>query len=259
MIEEPYRWVEAISNRREYIETQLAPGSPIAALSCRDGILFVTLGRARQKLFEIYDRIAMGAIGHTGDIERLRMAAIELASTEGFTRSAADVSLRRLAFYSLSPLLKTAFEQVYGAPFLARMIFAEVGAKPAEDLFLRVEFDGAISANGPATDSTQPPRFSAIAGTTRATEMMEEFLRREHDAGCTLQRAMKLALDAWSVGRIPAPEEDGKEIPAHETLLKYREEELKTATVEACILERSGRSAIRYRGIAGEELKELVG
>ncbi len=98
MIEEPYRWVEAIANRREYIETQLAPGSPIAVLSYRDGILFVTIGRARQKLFEIYDRIAMGAIGHPGDIERLRMAVIELASTEGFTRSAADVSLRRLAF-----------------------------------------------------------------------------------------------------------------------------------------------------------------
>ena len=91
MIEEPYRWVEAVANRREYVETQLAPGSPIAAVSCRDGILFVTMGRTRQKLFEIYDRIAMGAIGHPGDIERLRMAAIELASTEGFTRSAADV------------------------------------------------------------------------------------------------------------------------------------------------------------------------
>ena len=103
MIEEPYRWVEAIANRREYIETQLAPGSPIAALSYRDGILFVTVGRARQKLFEIYDRIAMGAIGHPGDIERLRMAAIELASTEGFTRSAADVSLRRLAFIRSAP------------------------------------------------------------------------------------------------------------------------------------------------------------
>ena len=106
MIEEPYRWVEAIANRREYIETQLAAGSPIVALGFRDGILFLTLGRTRQKLFEIYDRIAMGAIGHPGDIERLRLAAIELASTEGFTRSAADVSLRRLAFYSLSPVLK---------------------------------------------------------------------------------------------------------------------------------------------------------
>ena len=90
MIEEPYRWVEAIANRREYIETQLASGSPIVALSYAGGILLLTVGR--QKLFEIYDRIALGAIGHPGDIERLRMAAIELASTEGFTRSAADVS-----------------------------------------------------------------------------------------------------------------------------------------------------------------------
>src|SRR6187399_564503 len=137
MIEEPYRWVEAIANRREYIETQLAPGSPIAALSYRDGILFLTVGRSRQKVFEIYDRIAMGAIGHPGDIERLRMAAIGLASTEGFTRSAADVPLRRLAYYSLSPVLKTAFEQVFGAPYLARMLFAEIGEKQADDLYVR--------------------------------------------------------------------------------------------------------------------------
>src|SRR6185312_10907915 len=135
------------ANRREYIETQLAPGSPIAALSCRDGILFVTVGRGRQKLFEIYDRIAMGAIGHPGDIERLRMAAIELASTEGFTRSAADVSLRRLAFYSLSPLLKGGFEQIYGAPYLARMLFAEIGASQESDLFLGVDYDGSIAAD----------------------------------------------------------------------------------------------------------------
>src|SRR4026207_940695 len=110
MIEEPYRWVEAIANRREYIEAQLAPGSPIAALGYREGILFVTLGQTRQKLFEIYDRIAMGGIGHPGDIERLRMAAIELASTEGFTRSAGDVSLRRPSPYLPRPCPENAVE-----------------------------------------------------------------------------------------------------------------------------------------------------
>ncbi len=257
MTEEPYRWVEAIANRREYIETQLAPGSPIAALSYRDGILFVTVGRARQKLFEIYDRIAMGAIGHPGDIERLRMAAIELASTEGFTRSAADVSLRRLAFYSLSPLLKTAFEQVYGAPYLARMIFAEVGATPAEDLFLRVEYDGAIEASGAAAE-VQPPRFSAISGTSRATELMEDLLRRDHDSGSTLHAAMKVALDAWSVGDLPPAEEEKKEIPSRETLRKHREEKLKGASLEASLLERGSTSSICYRALTGEELAGLV-
>ena len=107
MIDEPYRWVEAISNRREYIENELATGSPTIGLSFSDGILLLTFGRDRRKIFEIYDRIAMGAIGHPGDIERLRMMAIELASTEGFTRSAADVSLRRMATYSFSPALET--------------------------------------------------------------------------------------------------------------------------------------------------------
>src|SRR6201994_1037661 len=162
MIEEPYRWVEAIANRREYIEAQLASGGPIAAVSFNEGILFVTLGRARQKIFEIYDRIAMGAIGHPGDIERLRMAAIELASTEGFTRSAADVSLRRLAHYSLSPALKAAFEQVYGAPYLARLLFAEIGEKPEDDLFLRVEYDGAIATNG-GNRNRAADRFAVVS------------------------------------------------------------------------------------------------
>src|SRR6202007_2155407 len=177
MIEEPYRWVEAIANRREYIETQLASGSPIAAVGFSDGILFLTLGRSRQKIFEIYDRIGMGAIGHPGDIERLRMAAIELASTEGFTRSAADVSLRRLAHYSLSPVMKNAFEQVYGAPFLARLLFAEVGTKPEEDLFLRVEYDGAIATNSAAVSPTRHG-FAVLGATKQAGELMEAFLEK---------------------------------------------------------------------------------
>src|SRR6201987_6109469 len=135
MIDEPYRWVEAISNRREYIENELASGSPTVGLSFKEGILLLTFGRDRRKIFEIYDRIAMGGIGHPGDIERLRMLAIELASTEGFTRSAADVSLRRMVNYSFSPTLKQAFEQIYGAPYLARLLFAELGDDADLDLF----------------------------------------------------------------------------------------------------------------------------
>src|SRR3954465_1151702 len=197
MIEEPYRWVEAIANRREYIEGQLAPGSPIAALGYREGILFVTLGQTRQKLFETYDRIAMGAIGHPGDIERLRMAAIEMASTEGFTRSAADVSLRRLAHYSLSPALKAAFEQVYGAPYLARLLFAEIGAKAEEDFFLRLDYDGAIATNSATFAQTQQ-NFGALSGTKASTELMEKYLAAEHSPGASFDRALKLSLDAWT-------------------------------------------------------------
>src|SRR6185503_18574389 len=55
-------------------------GSPVVALGYDEGILLLTVGQ--QKLFEIYDRIALGAIGHPGDIERLRMAAIKKSAKE---------------------------------------------------------------------------------------------------------------------------------------------------------------------------------
>jgi proteasome alpha subunit len=257
MIEEPYRWVEAIANRAEYIETQLATGSPIAAIGYRDGILFLTLGRSRQKIFEIYDRVAMGAIGHPGDIERLRMTAIELASTEGFTRSASDVSLRRLAHYSISPGLKTAFEQVYGAPYLARMIFAEIGPKQESDLFLRLDYNGAISTNN-ATFSQPRQDFGVISGTRQSTELMETFLRAEHSAGATFERAFKVALDAWTVGHLALGERGLVELPSSDNIASERKERLRAVGVEAAVLDRNEKSAIRYRGLSEEEIRSAM-
>jgi proteasome alpha subunit len=258
MIEEPYRWVEAIANRAEYIDTQLAAGSPIVALGYRDGILFLTLGKTRQKLFEIYDRIAMGAIGHPGDIERLRMAAIELASAEGFTRSAADVSLRRLAHYSLSPVLKTAFEQVYGAPYLARLLFAEIGAKQENDLFLRLDYDGAIATNS-ATFAQTRQDFGALSGTRQSTELMEKYLAGEHSAGATFERALKLGLDAWTIGHLALGDGGAKDIPSRETILAERKERLRGAGVEAAVLERDDKTAIRYRPLSEDEIRSGLG
>jgi len=257
MIEEPYRWVEAIANRREYIEAQLAPGSPIAALGYRDGILFLTVGQMRQKIFEIYDRIAMGAIGHPGDIERLRMAAIELASTEGFTRSATDVSLRRLIHYSLSPVMKSAFEQIYGPPYLARMLFAEVGEQPREDLFVRVEYDGEIATNG-ATYAQLRRDFAALSGTTQSRELMEAFLATQHAPDADLQTTLNSALDAWSIGHMTLQNSDTKEQPERTAVTKHRQEQLAVGGIEAALLERDAGTAIRYRTLSDKELRPLL-
>jgi proteasome alpha subunit len=256
MIEEPYRWVEAIANRREYIEAQLAPGSPIVALSYRDGILFLTVGKARQKIFEIYDRIAMGAIGHPGDIERLRMAAIELASTEGFTRSAADVSLRRLVHYSLSPVMKSAFEQVYGPPYLARMLFAEVGESPDEDLFLRVEYDGEIATNGAVYGQVRHG-FAVLSGTRESRELMEQFLKTQHAGNASFDATVKAALDAWSIGHMALQAGDAIQLPDPAAVSQYRQEQLTNSGIEAALLERAASRAIRYRSLTDTELRKL--
>ena len=47
MIEEPYRWVEAIANRAEYIETQLATGSPMSRSAIGRETVMTLGGRAR--------------------------------------------------------------------------------------------------------------------------------------------------------------------------------------------------------------------
>jgi proteasome alpha subunit len=200
----------------------------------------------------------MGAIGHPGDIERLRMAAIELASTEGFTRSAADVSLRRLAFYSLSPVLKTAFEQVYGAPYLVRLLFAEIGAKQENDLFLRLEYDGAIATNN-ATFTQTRQDFGALSGTRASTDLMERYLAAEHSPGATFERALKLGLDAWTVGHLALGEAGVKEIPGRDKILAERKERLRAAGIEAAILERDNKTAIRYRTLAENEIRSGLG
>ncbi len=254
MIEEPYRWVEAIANRREYIETQISGGSPIVALTYRDGIVLLTLSRERQKLFEIYDRIGMGAIGHPGDIERLRMAAIELTGTEGFARAALDVSLRRLANYSLSPALKAAFEQVYGAPYLARLLFAELGRGDAPNLFLRLDYDGSIHTNGGAFGHAFE-EFGVIAGTARAAKLMEKFLGSKSITGKSLDDALDVAFDAWAIGHRALGEDSDDELPGDDTIAKHRAEHLGSASIEAAVLEHSAAFPATWRALREADIR----
>ena len=257
MHEEPFRWVEAIANRREYIEDQLAPGSPIVALSYREGLLLFTLSRERQKLFEIYDRIALGGLGHPGDIERLRLAAIEVASTEGFARSADDVSLRRLANYSLSPALKAAFEQIYGPPFLARLLFAELGRHGASNVFLRLDYDGSIRTNGGAFAKVFED-FGVIAGKSSAMREMESYLSAKHPAQLGFDAALRLACDTWCVGHLALSAESHSDPPTAAQIAEHRKTQLAGASIEAAVMKPSTPVAVTYRTLPETETRSVL-
>jgi len=144
MTEEPYRWLEAIGNRREYVREQLKGGSPVFAASLAGGILLLGVGTGHSKVFELFDRHALAGLGHPADIEKIRQAAIDAAHLEAFNRAPEDVSLRRLVGFGLSPQLKTNFEQIFSAPFLVECLLAEVGVDPSHDLIARLHFDGAF-------------------------------------------------------------------------------------------------------------------
>src|SRR6266498_3922712 len=144
MTEEPYRWLEAIGNRREYIQEQMKGGTPVFAASRPEGILLLGVGQGQSKVFEIYDRHAFAALGHPVDIERIRQAAIEAAHLEGFNRSAKDVTLRRLISFALSTTLKNSFEQNFSPPFIVDSTSARPCEAPPQDVLVRVSAAGNI-------------------------------------------------------------------------------------------------------------------
>ena len=142
MTEEPYRWLEAISNRREYIRDQFKGGTPVFALSRPEGILLLGRRTGTVEGFRNLRPARLCALGHPVDIEKLRQAAIEAAHLEGFNRSAQDVTLRRLISFALSSTLENAFEQIFSPPFIVESIFAELGDRPEQDSLVRLHYDG---------------------------------------------------------------------------------------------------------------------
>jgi hypothetical protein len=153
--------------------------------------------------------------------------------------------------------MKSAFEQIYGPPYLARMLFAEVGERPEEDLFLRVEYDGEIATNG-ATYARARQDFAVLSGTQQSRELMESFLKTQHAPDASLEATLNSALDAWSIGHMTLQASEAKELPERAAVAKYRQEQLATAGIEAALLERDASRAIRYRSLSDTELRSLI-
>ncbi|MCG3150533.1 MAG: Proteasome subunit alpha [Verrucomicrobiae bacterium] len=253
MIEEPYRWVEAVANRREYVEDQLRRGSPIVLLNYSDGLLVLTVSRETRKVFEIYDRIGFAALGHPADIERMRLAAIDLAHVEGFNRAVEDVSLRRLVNYGLSPALKTAFEQVFSAPFIVKMLLAELGTNAADDLIVKLDYDGSLARS--EIELKEP--FDVLAGSAKAEEAMLNYLV-EHNSNPrrSIEDAIRLAAQTWAVGLNALDQKDDP--PAATDLAKLLREHLKTRHVEAAVLDRTRPATNRFRLLDEKEIRSAL-
>jgi len=126
------------------------------------------------------------------------------------------------------------------------------------DLFLRLDYDGAISTNSASFAPTRHD-FGAISGTQQSTELMEKFLEAEHSAGANLDRAMKVGLDAWTVGHLALGDSGLKELPAREKIVTERKERLRAVGAEAAVLERNEKIAIRYRALTATEIRSALG
>ncbi|MFZ1675063.1 MAG: hypothetical protein WAT82_16970, partial [Nitrospira sp.] len=216
MYEEPYRWIEAVGNRRQYLDEQFAKGSPVVALAYADGILVLTVSRGTPKLYEIYDRIALGGMGHPADLEKLRFSLLEMAHVEGFNRSPSDVTGARLMKYGLAPTIKQAFEEIYKAPFIAKILLAELGVKPERNLFLSINYDGNFE---------ESQGWAALGATASVQGRMRRYVESQPAfAQASLAQAVELALCTWAVGSLaqaasesPAAESSSTQVSEEKT------------------------------------------
>lgn len=263
MFEEPYRWVEAVGNRRQYLDEQFQQGSPVVALSYADGILLLTVSRGTPKLYEIYDRIGLGGMGHPADLEKLRFNLLEMAHVEGFNRSPSDVTGSRMVKYGLAPVIKQAFEEVYKAPFIVKILLAELGTKAERDAFLTINYDGTFeeSKRGAAIASTPAIQADVIGSLRKQAEL----------AAASLSQAADAALRAWAIGSLAqriekVDDEDLKESmrpssassPDATAIESHLRETLADKTIECAVLERTAPGSSKYRALKAEEINNLL-
>ena len=266
MYEEPYRWVEAVGNRRQYLDEQFKQGSPVVALIYEGGILLTTVSKGTPKLYEIYDRLALGGMGHPTDLEKLRFSLLEMAHVEGFNRSPSDVTGSRLVKYGIAPVIKQAFEEVYKAPFIVRILVAELGVRPEKDALLTINYDGTFE---------ETTGCAVLAATPAAQTKMMSYLKEQMTATLSLEQAVDLALRAWAIGSLAHQQEEtdqqaepdpsaGKAdavaapVPSADVLMAHVRGIAGGRTFECAVLERQAPGTSKYRSLKPSDLARLL-
>ena len=251
--DEPYRWVEAVRNRRDYLEEQLSAGSPIVSLPYENGVLMATLGAGTSKLYEVYDQIAFGGIGHPADLEKLRNVVLDAAHVEGFNRSPVDVTVRRLMKFILAPMVKQAFEEVLHAPYIAKIVMAEIGVLSGKPLFFHLNYDGVFE---------EKEHGVVLAPTAPMSERMAAFLNAAGEThSLSLKEALQIALRTWAVSQLPADLEAEKEAgapPTPKELDPLLKRSLESHTLEAALLDRTQPGSSKYRPLSHNEIEQAL-
>ena len=255
MRDEPYRWIEAIQDRQDYIEDQLRPGSPVVGITYNEGMMLLTISKGQRKIFEVHDRIALSAIGHPADIERLRMLVTDTASVQGFQNATEDINLHRLTNYTLAPAFKQAFESIVGEAYIIKMLLAELGSTSEKNQFTGINFDGIVRANSD---------FAVIGGTGTIETGMQNYLSAaQTDADRNLTAALRLGLETWAVGKELSSRESDETEPEDTELDTTQMYEIIDAAreegeIEAGVLETAQQGASKFRLLTAQEIEAAL-
>jgi proteasome alpha subunit len=248
----PYDWNQTVRQRVEFVTEQLREGSPVVGVSFASGLALVTLRRAQRKVFDIYDRVIYAALGNQGDLEAVRLAAVDFAHKEGFTRSPQDVTAQRIVGSALSPAMKAAFGDPFRTPFVVRGLFAELRRRPEDDLFFTLDHDGEFFSD---------PRRAVVAGTPEAEEAGRAALGETDLAAAAEPEAIAAALQAWGATwatvHTASDENEPGTTPSVSPVAALTAA-LEESSVEVGVLDRETTRMDGFRLLGAEDLAEVV-
>ena len=244
MFDEPFRWMEAISTRHSYVQEKLKTGQPVLAVPFNEGALLLSFTRQPGKIFEVYDRIALGGLGHPADVERLRMSLLDMAHLEGFNRSDKDVNIARLLQFGVAPALKQNFEEIQRAPYLAMLLLVEIGFDNRPSFF-RLNYDG-------HWETFQ--KGVAISGQIEESDWMEMKISETKFAAMPLDEALRQACAIWEEGKkhVTGNEEKSEEedpVPLSKAFDKF--------SLEVGVLSTANGRKSLYRSLTEQETDSL--
>jgi proteasome alpha subunit len=214
---------QAMKDRAEYAQKNIARGRPVVATTYAEGILIVAENPSRSlhKISEIYDRIAFAGVGRYNEYEQLRVAGVRHADTKGFAFSREDVDARSLANL-YGQYLNNVFTHEM-KPLEVEILVAELSDEQRPDQLYHIAYEGTI---------TDEDRFVVLGG----------------DAETIGERVTRALVDDWDLATA---------LNAAVRALAGEEPSARAGDLEVAILSRrNGRRA--FQRIEGPQLEALL-
>jgi proteasome alpha subunit len=172
-----------MADKANYARKGIAKGRDVVALEYADGILLVAenVSSTFNKINEIYDRIAMAAVGMSAEVEPLRTNGIYNCEIKGYTYSREDVNAKWLATL-YSHQIGSIYSRTDAKPLEVELLLAEVGDESGQNSIFHISFDGSVWDEN---------RIASIGG---KAEEIKESISEQYESNMPLAESIKLAV-----------------------------------------------------------------
>ena len=155
---------------------------------------------------------------------------------------------------------------MYKAPFIVRILVAELGQKPEKDALLTINYDGTFE---------ETTGRAVLAATPAVQTKMMSYLREQMPATLSLEQALDLALRTWAIGSLAHQQDEvdqqaeakpptsgtgssASAIPSSDSLIAHVRSIAGERTIECAVLDRQATGTSKYRSLKPADLSRLL-